>query len=99
MILVECSWQDKKVVHSLPPDVLELIGHAVRVLLDNNHKICFSLNCKWSWPSNSRVPMHFIDPTSKSYNLVLMVCRSRHAMNYVPSVLTNLAATKSDEFL
>ena len=43
--------------------------------------------------------MHSVDPTGKSYSLVLMVCRSRDAMNYVPSLLTNLAAPKSDELL
>ena len=53
----------------------------------------------WSRPSDSEVSVHSVDPTGKSYNLVLMVCRSRDAMNCVPSVLTNLAATKSDKLL
>ena len=81
MVPVEYTWQDEKVVHSLPPNVPELIGHAVRVLLDNSRKIGPSLNCMWSRPSDSGVPMRFIDPTSKSRSLVLMVCHSRNAMN------------------
>ena len=93
VVLVERTWQDEKVVHSLPPNVPELIGHVVRVLLDNSHKICLSPNCMWSRSSDSGVPVHSIDPTNKSCSLVLMVCRSRDAMNCVPNILTNLAAT------
>ena len=93
VVPVERTWKDKKVVHSLPPNVPELIGHAVRVLLDNSHKICLSLNRMWLWPSDSGVPVHSVDPTGKSCSLVLMVCGSRYAMNCVPSILTNLAAT------
>ena len=81
MVPIERTWQDEKVIHSLPPNVPELIRHAVRVLLDNSRKIGLSLNCMWSWPSDSIVPMHSVDPTDKSYSLVLMVCRSRNAMN------------------
>ena len=81
MVLVECTWQDNKVVHSLPPNVPELIGHAVLVLLDDSHKICLSLNRIWSRPNDSRVPMHSVDPTGKSCSLVLMVCRSGDTMN------------------
>ena len=81
VVPVERTWQDKKVVHSLPPNVPELIGHAVRVLLNNSYKICLSLNCMWSRPSDSGVPMHSVDPIGKNYSLVLMVCRFRDAMN------------------
>ena len=77
----ERTWQDEKVVHSLPPNVSELIRHAVRVLLDNSHKICLSLNRMWSRPSDSGVPIHSVDPIDKSCSLVLMVCRFRDAMN------------------
>ena len=93
VVLIERTWKEKKVVHSLPPNIRELIGHVVRILLDNSHKICLSLNRMWSWPSDSVVPMHSVDPTSKSCSLVLMICGSRYAMNCVPSILTNLAAT------
>ena len=93
VVLVESTWKNKKVVHSLPPNVPELIGHAVHVLLDNSHKICLSLNRMWSWPRDSGVPVHSVDPTGKSCSLVLMLCGSRYAMNCVPSILTNLAAT------
>ena len=44
VVPVERTWNDKKVVHSLPPNVPKLIGHAVHVLLDNSQKICLSLN-------------------------------------------------------
>ena len=81
MVLVELTWQDKKVVHSRPPNVPELIGHVVRILLDNSRKIGLSLNCMWSWSNDSGVPMRSVDPTGKSCSLVLMVCRSRNAMN------------------
>ena len=81
VVPVERTWQDKKVVPSLPPNVPELIGHAVRVLLDNSQKICLNLNRMWSRPSDSGVPMHSVDPTDKSCSLVLMVCGSRDAMN------------------
>ena len=81
VVPVERTWQDKKVIHSLPPNVPELIGHAVRVLLDNTHKICLNLNCMWSWPSDSGVPMHSVDPTGKSCSLVFMVCGSKDAIN------------------
>ena len=99
VVPVEHSWQDKKVVHLLAPNVSKFIGYAVRVLLDNSHKICLRLNCMCSWPSDSRVSMHSINSIDKSCSLVLMVCRSKDAMNYVPSVLTNLVATKSNELL
>ena len=36
--------------------------------------------------------MHSVDPTGKNYSLVLMVCRSKDAMNCVLSVLIDLAA-------
>ena len=81
VVPLERTWQDEKVVHSLPPNVPELIGHAVRDLLDNSHKIGLNLNCMWSWSSDSEVPMHSVDPIGKSCSLVLMVCRSRNAMN------------------
>ena len=81
MVPVEHTWQDDKVVHLLPPNVPELIGHAVRVLLDNSRKIGLSLNCMWLQPSDSRIPMRSVDPTGKNCSLVLMVRRSRNAMN------------------
>ena len=81
MVPVEHTWQDEKVVYSLPPNVPELIGHAVRVLLDNSRKIGLSLNCMWSRPSDSGVPMHSVDPIGKSCSVELMVCRSGNAMN------------------
>ena len=81
VVPVERTGQDEKVVYSLPPNVSELIGHAVRVLLDNSHKICLSLNRMWSRPSDSGVPIHSVDPTGKSCSLVRMVCGSRYAMN------------------
>ena len=99
VVLVERTWKDKKVVHSLRSNVPELIGHAVCVLLDNSYKIFLCLNCMWSWPSDSGVPVHSVDPTGKSCSLVLMVCGSRYAMNCVPSILTNLAATSSYKLL
>ena len=70
VVPVERTWKNKKVVHSLPPNVPELIRHVVRVLLDNSHKICLSLNCMWLWPSDSRVPVHSVAPTGKSCSLV-----------------------------
>ena len=97
VVLVEHSWQEEKVVYSLPPNIDELIRHAVHISLDNSYKICFNLNCVCSRPNDSKIPMHSVNPTSKSCSLVLMVCRSRDAMNYILSVLTNLAAIKSDE--
>ena len=93
VVPVERTWQNEKVVHSLPLNVPELITHAVRVLLDNSRKIGLSLNRMWSRPRDSGVLVHSVDPIDKSCSLVLMVCRSRDAMNCVPSVLTNLAAT------
>ena len=81
MVPVERTWQDEKVVHSLPSNIPEFIGHAVRVLLDNSRKIGLSFNCMWLQPSDSGVPMHFVDPTAKSCSLVLMVCHSRNAMD------------------
>ena len=74
VVLVERNWQDEKVVHLLPSNIPELIEHAVCVPLDNSHKICLSLNCMWSRPSDSGVPMHYVDPIGKSYSIVLMVC-------------------------
>ena len=53
----------------------------------------------WLRPSDSEVHVHSIDPIDKSCNLVLMVCQSRDAIICVPSILTNLAATKSDKLL
>ena len=93
MVPIQRTWQDEKVVHLLPPNVPELIGHVVCVLLDNSRKIGLSLNRMWSRPSDSGVLVHSVDPIGKSCSLVLMVCQSRDAMNCVPSVLTNLVAT------
>ena len=99
VVPVECTWQDEKVFHSLPPNIPELIGHVVRVFLDNSHKICLNLNHMWLRPSDYGIPMHSVDPTGKSSCLVLMVCGSRVAMNSVLSVLTKLVATKSDKLI
>ena len=63
VVPVECTWQDEKVVHSLPPNVPKLIGHVVCILLDKSHKIGLNLNRMWSQLSDSGVPMHFVDPT------------------------------------
>ena len=50
VVLVEHSWQDEKVVHLLLSNASELIGHAIRVVLDDSHEICFHLNSVCAWP-------------------------------------------------
>ena len=43
--------------------------------------------------------MGSVNPFGMGGSLVLMIRRSRDAMNYISSVLTNLADTESDELL
>ena len=83
----------------LLPNVSELIGHAIHVLLDDSHEICLCLNCVCAWLGDSSISIGSVNPSSMHGNLVLMVCRSRDAMNYISSVLTKLTITESDEFL
>ena len=99
MILIQYSLQDKEVVHSLLANIFELIGHAIHVILGNSHEIRLGLDGVCSWLSNSSISMHFVNMSSERGGLVFMVCRSRDAMNYVPSILLNLVVTKSNEFL
>ena len=51
------------------------------------------------WPGDSSISIGFVNPSAMCGSLVLIVRRSRDAMNYVPSVLTNLAVIESDELL
>ena len=97
MVPVERSWQDEKVVYSLLSNVSELIWHAIRVLLDDSHEISLHLNNVCVWPGDSSISMGSVNPSSMGGSLVLMVHRFGDAMNYVPSVFTNLAVTESDE--
>ena len=97
MVRVEHSWQDEKVVYSLLSNVSKLIGHAIRIPLDNSHEISLHLNSVCAWPGDSSISMGFVNPSGIGGSLVLIVRRSRDAMNYVPSVFTNLAITESDE--
>ena len=99
VVLVERSRQDKKVVYSLLSNISEFIGHAICVLLDDSHEISLHLNSVCVWPGYSRISMGAVNPSGMGGNLVLMVCGSGDAMNYVPSVFTNLAVTHSDELL
>ena len=97
VVPVERSWQDEKVVYLLLSNVSELIGHAIHILLDESHEICLHLNSVCAWAGDSSISMGFVNSSSMDGSLVLMVCRSGDAMNYVPSVFINLAVTKSDE--
>ena len=91
--------QYEKVVYSLLSNVSELIGHAIRVLLDDSHEISLSLNSVRPWAGDSRISMGSINPSGMGGSLVLMVRGSGDAVNYVPCILTNLAVTESDELL
>ena len=53
----------------------------------------------YAWAGDSSISMGSVNPFGMGGSLVLMVCGSRDAMNYVPSIFTNLAVTKSDELL
>ena len=97
VVPVEHSWQDKKVVYSLLSNVFELIGHAIRVLLDDSHEICLRLNSACAWPGDSSISMGSVNSSGMDSSLILMVRRSGDAMNYVPSAFTNLTITESDE--
>ena len=99
VILVQRSRQDEKVVYSLLSNVSELIRHAIRILLDDSHEISLRLNSVCAWAGDSRISMGFVNPSSMGGSLVLMVHRSGDAVNYVPSIFTNLVVTESDELL
>ena len=51
------------------------------------------------WPGDSSIFMGSVNPSGMGGSLVLMVRRSRDAMNYVLRVFTNLTVTESDELL
>ena len=99
MVPIECSKQDEKVVYSLLSNVSKLIGHAIRVLLDDSHEISLRLNSVCAWAGDSSISMGSVNPSSMGNSLVFMVRGSVDTMNYVPSIFTNLAVTKSDELL
>ena len=99
MVPVQRSWQDEKVVYSLLSNVSELIGHAIRILLDDSHEISLSLNSVRLWAGDSGISMGSVNPFGMGGSLVLMVRGSGDAVNYVPSILTNLAVTESNELL
>ena len=97
MVPVQRSRQDEKVVYLLLSNVSELIGHAIHVLLDDSHEISLRLNSVCAWAGDSRISMGFVNPSGMGGSLVLMVCGSGDAVNYVPSIFTNLVVTESDE--
>ena len=97
VVPVQRSRQDEKVVYSLLSNVPELIGHTIRVLLDDSHEISLSLNSVRPWAGDSGISMGSVNPSGMGGSLVLMVRGSRDVVNYVPSILTNLAVTESDE--
>ena len=61
------------------------------------HEISHRLNSVCAWPGDSSISMGSVNPSGMSCSFVLMVRQSGDAMNYVPSVFTNLTVTKSDE--
>ena len=99
VVPVQRSRQDEKVVYSLLSNVSELIGHAIHVLLDDSHEISLRLNSVRPWVGDSGISMGSVNPFGMGGSLVLMVSGSEDVVNYVPSILTNLAVTKSDELL
>ena len=99
VVPVEHSKHDEKVVYSLLSNVFELIGHAIRFLLDDSHEISLRLNSVCTWAGNSSISMGSVNPSSMGGSLVLMVHKFGDAMNYVPSIFTNLAVTESNELL
>ena len=99
VVLVERSWQDEKVVYLLLSNVSELIGHTIRILLDDSYETRLRLNSLCEWPEDFSISMGSVNPFGIGGSLVLMVRQSGDAMNYVPSVFTNFAVTESDELL
>ena len=99
VVPVQRSRQDEKVVYSLLSNVSELIGHAICVLLDDSHEISLRLNSVRPWAGDSGISMGSVNPSGMGGSLVLMVRGSEDVVNYVPSILTNLAVTESDELL
>ena len=99
VVPIQRSRRDEKVVYSLLSNVSELIGHAIHVLLDDSHEISLRLNRVCTWAGDSRISMGSVNPSSMGDSLVLMVRGSGDAVNYVPSIFTNLAVTESDELL
>ena len=99
MVLAERSRQNEKVVYSLLSNVSELIGHAIRIFLDDSHEISLRLNSVCRWAGDSSISMGSVNPSGMGNSLVLMVLGSGDAMNYVQSIFTNLAITESDELL
>ena len=99
VVLVQRSRLDEKVVYSLLSNVSELIGHAIRVLLDDSHEISLRLNSMGPWAGDSGISIGSVNPSGMGGSLVLMVCGFRDAVNYVPSILTNLTFIESDELL
>ena len=99
VVPVQRSRQDEKVVYSLLSNVSELIGHAICVLLDDSHEISLRLNSVRPWAEDSGISMGSVNPSGMGDSLVLMVRGSEDVVNYVPSILTNLAVTESDELL
>ena len=67
MVRIERSWQDKKVVYSLLTNVSKLIGHVVRVLLDNSYEICLRLDGVCLWPSDSSISITFLPRAAALY--------------------------------
>ena len=99
VVPVQRSRQDEKVVYSFLSNVSELIGHAIRVLLDDSYEISLSLNSVSPWAGDSGISMGSVNPSGMGDSLVLMVRGFGDTVNYVPSILTNLAVTESDELL
>ena len=94
VIPVERSRQDEKVVYLLLSNIFELIGHVIRVLLDDSNEICLRLNSVCAWEGDSSISMAFVNPSGMGDSLVLMVRGYGDTMNYVPSIFTNLAVIK-----
>ena len=57
VVPVHRSKQDEKVVYLLLSNVSELIGHAIRVLLDDSHEISLRLNSVCAWVGDSGISM------------------------------------------
>ena len=53
VVPVQRSKQDEKIVYSLLSNVSKLIGHAIRVLLDDSHEISLRLNSVRLWAGDS----------------------------------------------
>ena len=63
VVPVQCNRQDEKVVYSLLSNVFELIGHAIRVLLDDSHEISLRLNSVRPWARDSGISMGSVNPS------------------------------------